>query len=624
MWELHYSNGKIIHLEDLEKEYELENPQQKIKYNPFHIKNIQQYNPIYSLFFEMNSTNYNSICLKHPYHMVNTNSIYDEVNNVILRNQKIHIKYAPLLDPIHYLIGKYEKEGDKIRVLPDINLGSNGLPKITNYNNSAYIDCFFSFLSSQLYFHHGFQNGIPFYGSYLGIQEKYKMDVSDDYEYLQDSDFFNCKKVNYELECNGILHPNGSLSSFQNKKPKLILGEDIIDLPLSDIDIDLLPTSSEPNVSAESNTNDNMMCSEIELVYENTREESQSDASDSIIDHSVDESSENSNSSNSIVEHSSEEDEEVDDNNQSVVSGESDSESKIKSDNDESVWSDIDSSEDGSTEEDEPEPQVFCYMHDFPVQMICLEKCDGTLDSLLEMNILEDIQIVSALFQIVITLSVYQKTYQFTHNDLHTNNIVYISTPYEYIYYTYQQTIYKVPTFGRLFKIIDFGRSIYKFQDKLFCSDSFSLSGDANTQYNFGPFYNDKKPVIEPNPSFDLCRLGCSLYDFVFEMEEEYIIRQNKNKWTDLQKLIAAWCMDDFNKNILYKKSGDDRYPNFKLYKMIARTVHGAIPEKQLQNPIFSQFEVDSSVKTEDTNPKSKKHKKSMDIDLDSIPKYFI
>ena len=181
-----------------------------------------------------------------------------------------------------------------------------------------------------------------------------------------------------------------------------------------------------------------------------------------------------------------------------------------------------------------------------------------------------------------------------------------------------------MPTFGRLFKIIDFGRSIYKFQDKLFCSDSFSLSGDANTQYNFGPFYNDKKPVIEPNPSFDLCRLGCSLYDFVFEMEEEYIIRQNKNKWTDLQKLIAAWCMDDFNKNILYKKSGDDRYPNFKLYKMIARTVHGAIPEKQLQNPIFSQFEVDSSVKKEDTNPKSKKHKKSMDIDLDSIPKYFI
>jgi hypothetical protein len=107
-------------------------------------------------------------------------------------------------------------------------------------------------------------------------------------------------------------------------------------------------------------------------------------------------------------------------------------------------------------------------------------------------------------------------------------------------------------------------------------------------------------------------------------MEEEDIIRQNKSKWTDLQKLIASWCMDDFNKNILYKKSGEDRYPNFKLYKMIARTVHGAIPENQLQNPIFSQFEVGFSVKNEDANPKSKKHNKSMEIDLDSIPKYFV
>ena len=33
-------------------------------------------------------------------------------------------------------------------------------------------------------------------------------------------------------------------------------------------------------------------------------------------------------------------------------------------------------------------------------------------------------------------------------------------------------------------------------------------------------------------------------------------------------------------KNILYKKNGDERYPDFKLYKMIARTVHNHTPEK--------------------------------------------
>ena len=31
------------------------------------------------------------------------------------------------------------------------------------------------------------------------------------------------------------------------------------------------------------------------------------------------------------------------------------------------------------------------------------------------------------------------------------------------------------------------------------------------------PYYNDKKSIVEPNFSFDLCRLGCSIYDFITE-----------------------------------------------------------------------------------------------------------
>ncbi|NCA20779.1 MAG: signal recognition particle-docking protein FtsY, partial [Crocinitomicaceae bacterium] len=45
-------------------------------------------------------------------------------------------------------------------------------------------------------------------------------------------------------------------------------------------------------------------------------------------------------------------------------------------------------------------------------------------------------------------------------------------------------------------------------------------------------------------------------------------------KMDDLQKVIAQWCLDDNGKNVLYKRNGQERYPDFKLYKMIARTVH--------------------------------------------------
>ena len=39
----------------------------------------------------------------------------------------------------------------------------------------------------------------------------------------------------------------------------------------------------------------------------------------------------------------------------------------------------------------------------------------------------------------------------------------------------------------------------------------------------FEPYYNEKKSIVEPNFSFDLCRLGCSIYDFITEKYGEFI-----------------------------------------------------------------------------------------------------
>ena len=100
------------------------------------------------------------------------------------------------------------------------------------------------------------------------------------------------------------------------------------------------------------------------------------------------------------------------------------------------------------------------------------------------------------------TLITYQKLFHFTHNDLHTNNIMYVETKEKFLYYKVNNTCYKVPTYGKIYKIIDFGRSIYKYKNSVFCSDSFSKGEDADTQYNTEPFFDENKPKIRSEYEF--------------------------------------------------------------------------------------------------------------------------
>ena len=61
----------------------------------------------------------------------------------------------------------------------------------------------------------------------------------------------------------------------------------------------------------------------------------------------------------------------------------------------------------------------------FPVQVICMEYCEDTFDSLILNNDLTKDEWFSSLMQIIMILITYQKAFNFTHNDLHTNNVMY-------------------------------------------------------------------------------------------------------------------------------------------------------------------------------------------------------
>ena len=553
-FQLDYHKEKVIdNLETLNSQYEYSPSDESFGYKPFAIQNLQNYNPIYSLFFEMNEQNCDRVCLKHRNRMIDLDTVMDTYS-IMVEPKSTFIKFSPLLDPVKYMIGKYDVSSDTLRTLPQA-IGNNGdvFPKLVDYNNAAYIDCFFSFLTSQLLEHHGVIHGLDYYGSYVGVQDKYRMNVADDIEYISSSDYFHANLgKHFLISDKNYLEYSSAIAGSRANKHKLHFSTLKDDIELGEIDL------GEVEI-----VGDEPMPEEHEVVYEK---------GDKNVD---DDYSPSESSSDSDVEYSDSEQEESSSNN-----------SQEKSE--ESSESGSESSESGSESEEE-ERELFAYIHNFPVQMICLEKCAGTFDSLFERGVIDETTGAAALMQIIMILIIYQKTFSFTHNDLHTNNIMYIDTDVEYLYYRFEGKTYRVPTYGKIFKIIDFGRGIYKFNGKQFCSDSFAPGGDAATQYNCEPYMNENKPRLEPNPSFDLCRLGCSIYDFVIDDDE------NMDDMDDLQKLILSWCIDDNGKNVLYKRNGEERYPNFKLYKMIARTVHNSVPKEQLALPIFSQFLVDST-----------------------------
>jgi hypothetical protein len=575
-------------------------------YEPFNLANFQGYNPVYSRFFDMDADNYNMISLNHKYQVADLHTLCDQDGKKV--KQDVFVKFSPLLDPLKFITGKYNLKDPRITTLPSLDADAC-LPKIGNANNCSYTDAFFSYLTNLLLEKHGFVHGVPFYGSALAVQDRFRFNLADDLDFAKESEFFmanvgKCFTLDETAEV--LVRDFSGTGSRTNRQKIAILDNDALVDAFIDVEeiVDSFCAETVANADAE-------------LEYEKVAdlsEPSEGKEDDKESD------SESSGSSCSDETESSEGSEE----------GSSDKSGEGREGSSDGSGSEWETESETNTEFEKEEP-IYSYLHNFPVQMIFQERCVGTFDELLMKRALGTDAMVAALFQITMILLTYQKAFDFTHNDLHTNNIMYVNTSETHINYCFENTWYRVPTHGRIFKIIDFGRAIYRFQDKVFCSDSFAPSGDAYSQYNCEPFFNESKPRLEPNYSFDLCRLGCSLYDFVTDDDEgatpplasphpPHIVSMGSkgndefpfNASNPVDTLIKKWCSDDDDKNVVYKKNGQERYPNFKLYKMIARTVHGHSPKSQLTSPVFAAFV--QSGKTLDRD--------GIVINIDEIPKY--
>ena len=242
---------------------------------------------------------------------------------------------------------------------------------------------------------------------------------------------------------------------------------------------------------------------------------------------------------------------------------------------------------DSDSDDSEIDYDYISSFENHPVQALFIEKLDGTFDDLLydNYNMVDFNKVLSCLFQTIFTLIYLQTKYHFIHNDLHVENIMYKKTKIKFLYYKYKNKCFKVPTYGYIFKIIDFGRSIFKYKNKLFYNDSFSNNGEAGGQYAYPDhllFLNNNNKY-KPNYNFDMCRLSITILESIdFDLTDK-IKDININK---IIKFIYSMTIDKYN-NSFYDSDQD-----FQLYIDITNNANNSLPSKLILNDIFKKYRI--------------------------------
>jgi hypothetical protein len=364
------------------------------------------------------------------------------------------------------------------------------------------------------------------YGVYAGLATQHTIDISDDYEELSERRWFadNLGKT-FDLKMRTV-EGETEFSHTRGQRASVHLGDEAQLDGIEDIDAD--------HVSNPSRTSRSMAASQ-------------------------DSSEEYANSE------SHEDDEDVFDIQSCGCESESDDE------------------EDDEEDEEEEEPFAWATFCDAPVVTTVMEACEGTFYDLLKLHS-EPEKHAAWVGQLVMALAFAQRTFGLTHNDLHGNNVMYVPTTQEYLYYKHIGVSYQIPTYGYIIKVIDFDRAIVSLrltgmkETRQFVSSQFHESEEASGQYNVDPFFLQEHPHIPPSASFDLCRFATSMFWDMFPEGPDHSYTH------PLFGVFKQWMTQSDGSSVMFraKRDNHDRYHGFALYKAIARYCRDAIPRREI------------------------------------------
>ena len=544
------------------------------------LKEAQLYNPIMSQYMTYFNNEYSSksFTFHNKYTLLSLEKEDNKYKGIISKNYKqnsqnntwkdnVFVKINPLLEVYSFMKHDYCLNSSMPNIFNYLTMS-----KLNSTNNSGYVETFCNYILSRLTETGKCPTFPYYYGCATGVSQTFRYNISDEYGGIRKSKWFPMynNKLYYieteEIDESDLDNPNFEFdSSLEADNFTALTTGKFQKSSLTTIRYSDTEHSDEEHKSTSTQHNDNT--NDNNDNNDDDNDDDNDDINDTYInDISNDENdgdkedNDETDSQNNLTD--IEELSELDDNDfeyQSTVPG------------DLEIIPDLDS------EDFELDKEYFVNIHDFPVQVICMEWLDITLDEYIERYSIPEKEWLGIIFQICFGLSVGQKHFALTHNDLHGNNIMFKKTNQKYLYFCYENTYFQIPTFNKITKIIDFTRAVFQINNRLYFSDVFRKEGDAEGQYSYPYKNNLEKCLNKPNPSFDLARLATTIAHHFPDSSPIY-------------QLLLSWMTDKQGNNLGEEKD------SFELYIKIARGVENAKPKEQMLHHLFNDFHIDKEL----------------------------
>ena len=533
----------------------------------------------------------------------------------ICKEEKIHIKKSALLEPLkimkdeYVILSKVQNQNSSDESL------KNTMNKLNSYNNSGHVESLFLYLGNKLV-ESGRCPSFPYYyGCINGDDPNYHHNITDEYEAVSRTKWFRDRvKTDFDL----LIIENDDLENCEDEmldnvnKTVEDMDKNLENPTLQNKEQDSSSSDSSDSDSSEDEENNKDSNDESECASE-SESKSKSD-NDSDNEHNLD----NLIASDDIINqpsldfikdmdtedlefdiNDSTETTETTENTKSINNNETstdiqdggcNSDCKVDccNEHNEHNQDDIDDFIEELSDVDKDNLSIGDYDNNsnnmyyikcesMPVSLSLMEKLDSTLDDILDEEYnMKETEWFSIFFQVAFGLAVAQKYFSFVHNDLHSSNIMFKKTEVKFLYFQIESIYYKIPTYGKITKIIDFARGTFKFGDRWVFSDQFKEDNDAFGQYDYPVDGTLKNCEHKPNPSFDLVRLGTTVIQRLDELDK-------------VREFVEQITLDDNGTSLCYDED------NFQLYIDIAHNCHNAVPIEVMKRPEFERFKINKN-----------------------------